>query len=218
MFIIWKQFCILTDTSIMDPKTTSAAETYLAKHDTKLGKLIAQNGSIVREPRQDYFASLARAIVGQQISVKAAASIFARLEELTQLKPENVVALSEEDIKAIGLSRPKARYIQDLAQHFVEDSAVYNHLESLNDDQVIQELTAVKGIGVWTAQMFLMFTLVRPDVFAPDDVGLQKAIKKLYGLAEVPPRSELEKIAERWQPYRTIASWHLWHMLDNEPK
>ena len=194
------------------------AQHYLAKHDPKLGELIAQNGPIARQPRRDYFASLTRAIVGQQISVKAAASIFARFEELTQLKPENVVALSEEDIKTIGLSRSKARYIQDLAQHFVEDSAVYNHLESLSDDQVVQELTAVKGIGVWTAQMFLMFTLVRPDVFAPDDVGLQKAIVKLYGLDAVPPRSELELMAEKWKPYRTVACWHLWHSLDNEPK
>jgi DNA-3-methyladenine glycosylase II len=201
----------------MDSKTITEGERFLAGADPALGKLIAAHGSVVREPRYDYFASLARAIIGQQLSVKAAASIFARFEELTSLKPESVVALSEDDVKAIGLSRPKARYIQDLAQHFVDDSAVYNHLGTLSDDDVIRELTAVKGIGAWTAQMFLMFTLVRPDVFAPDDLGLQKAVKQLYDLESIPPRSELETIAERWKPYRTIASWHLWRMLDNEP-
>jgi len=116
------------------------------------------------------------------------------------------------------LSGQKYKYIHDLAEHFVRDSMVFDHLDTLSDDDVIAELTKVKGIGVWTAQMFLMFTLVRPDVFAPDDRGLQLAIQKLYALPDVPPRSELETIAEAWAPYRTVASWHLWHSLDNEPK
>jgi len=201
----------------MDPALIATAEDTLRKSDPILGALISRNGSIVREPRGDYFASLARAIIGQQISVKAASSIFERFEKLTKLDPTKVTGLDEEAIKVIGLSRPKARYIQDLARNFVDNSAVYNHLESLSDDAVIAELTAVKGIGTWTAQMFLMFTLVRPDVFAPDDVGLQKAIKQAYGFDVLPGRAELEQFAERWKPYRTIASWHLWHSLDNAP-
>lgn len=193
------------------------AEKELSRLDPKIGGLIARHGSLQHSPRHDYFAALARSIVGQQISVKAAAKIYERLEEATQLQPEKVARLRDEHIKAIGLSPQKSRYIRDLAEHFVKDSAVFNHLESLSDDQVIEELTKIKGIGVWTAQMFLMFTLVRPDVFAPDDVGLQQAIKKLYGFTDLPTRAELIEFAERWAPYRTVACWHLWHMLDNEP-
>ncbi len=194
-----------------------AGEKELSRLDPVLGAIITQHGTLVREPRTDYFASLARSIVGQQISVKAAASIFGRFEERTALEPARVVALDETACKEIGLSRSKVRYLQDLAQHFVADSAVFNHLESLNDDAVIAELTKVKGIGVWTAQMFLMFTLGRLDVFAPDDVGLQRAMMRLYGWDTLPPHAELAAFAERWRPYRTIASWHLWHMLDNTP-
>ncbi len=192
-------------------------EKELQRLDAVLGELIARQGPLIHEPRTDYFASLARSIVGQQISVKAAASIFGRLQERTALDPARVLALDEAACKEIGLSRSKMRYIQDLARHFVVDSAVFNHLESLNDDAVIAELTAVKGIGVWTAQMFLMFTLGRLDVFAPDDVGLQRAMMRLYDWHELPKRADLIAFAERWRPYRTIACWHLWHMLDNTP-
>lgn len=195
----------------------NAAEKELSRIDPKLGALIMAHGTIQHTPREDYFAALARSIVGQQISVKAASKIFGRLEDITKLHPEEVVNLTEEQIKAIGLSPQKSRYIRDLAEHFMKDSAIFNHLGSLSDEQVIEELTKVKGIGVWTAQMFLMFTLVRPDVFAPDDVGLQQAIKKVYGLREIPKRTELVEFATRWAPYRTTACWHLWHALDNEP-
>lgn len=194
-----------------------AGEKELARLDSKLGGLIARQGPLIHEPRTDYFGSLARSIVGQQISVKAAASIFGRLQERTALDPTRVAVLDEAACKEIGLSRSKARYLQDLARHFVTDSAVFNHFESLNDDAVIAELTKIKGIGVWTAQMFLMFTLGRLDVFAPDDVGLQRAMMRLYDWQELPPRAELAAFAEQWRPYRTIASWHLWHMLDNSP-
>lgn len=194
------------------------AEKELSQLDPKIGGLIANHGTLRHSPRSDYFTALARSIVGQQISVKAAAKIFERFENITRLNPAVVVNLTDEQIKAIGLSAQKSRYIKDLAAHFVKDSAVFNHLESLPDDQIIEELTKVKGIGVWTAQMFLMFTLVRLDVFAPDDVGLQQAIKRLYKLDELPKRAELTQFAERWAPYRTVACWHLWHMLDNEPR
>ena len=195
----------------------STAELELSRIDPDMGVIIQRNGPIVREPSTNYFESLSEAIVSQQISVKASDKIFGRFVEATQLNPEHVVALSEEDIKMIGLSGQKSRYLHDLAEHFVRDSAIFNHLDSLNDDEVITELTRVKGIGVWTAQMFLMFTLMRPDVFAPDDRGLQLAIQKMYGLPDVPPRAELEAIARKWSPYRTTACYHLWHSLDNAP-
>ena len=133
------------------------------------------------------------------------------------MEPANVVALSDEELRAVGLSRQKAGYIRDLAHHFTIDPAIYNHLNELNDEDVIADLTAVKGIGTWTAQMFLMFTLGRPDVFAPDDVGLQRAMMQLYKWGTLPHKKELVLVSEKWRPYRTIACLHLWHSLDAKP-
>ncbi len=199
------------------PALIQKAEKELSKLDPKLGALIELQKPIVHQPQGDYFLSLCRSIVSQQVSVAAAAAIFARLEATTGMKPEIVMELSDEEIKAIGLSRSKATYIKDLARHFIDNLAVYNHLEQQTDEEVITELTAIKGIGIWTAQMFLIFTLMRMDVFAADDVGLQRAMKQLYGWKELPSKQELMNIAEHWRPYRTVASWHLWKSLDNTP-
>lgn len=193
------------------------AEQELISLDPVLGVYITSHGTIPLRQERRYFEALSSSIIGQQISVKAAAKIFGRFRDITDLKPEKVLDLSDEDVKAIGLSGQKSRYIRDLALHFVEDSAVFNHLSSLSDDEVIAELTKVKGIGVWTAQMFLIFTLHRPDVFAPDDRGLQLAIQKIYNLPGVPGRAKLEVFAKRWVPYRSMACLHLWRSLDNEP-
>ncbi len=194
-----------------------AAEKHLAQVDPVLGELISNQKLIRREPRTDYFVSLCRSIIGQQVSVAAATAIFARFEAATRLEPKGVLELSNEEIRAVGLSRQKTGYIRDIAAHFVEDPAVYNHLDQQADEQVIQELVEIKGIGVWTAQMFLMFTLGRPDVFAPDDVGLQRAMMNLYGWEVLPPKKELEVLAAKWSPYRTVASLHLWQSLNNSP-
>jgi DNA-3-methyladenine glycosylase II len=201
----------------MDEETIRKAEAELIKLDPVLGALIKSQKLEPREPRTDYFRSLSGSIISQQISVKAAEAIFGRFKELTKLKPQNAVILSPEDIKTIGLSQQKANYIRDLAQHFVTDPNVYNHLEKQTDEQVIAELTEIKGIGKWTAQMFLIFTLARPDVFAPDDVGLQHGLLKLYAWPVLPPKQELETLAEQWKPYRSVASLHLWHSLKNKP-
>ena len=189
------------------------AEKELIKLDPKLGELIKLQTPIVHKPKTNYFHSLCRSIVGQQVSVAAATTIFGRLESATGIDPAKIAKLSEEQIKAIGLSRQKAGYLRDLAQHFVDNPEVYNHLGQLPDEEVIADLTAVKGIGTWTAQMFLMFTLVRLDVFAPDDIGLQRAMKELYGWKTTPSYKKLEKTAEQWRPYRTVACWHLWASL-----
>jgi DNA-3-methyladenine glycosylase II len=204
----------------MKPKDDdiAKAEEELIKLDPILGKVIELQRPIVYAAREDYFFSLCRSIIGQQVSVAAASAILKRFEEVTQLMPENVATLAPEQIKTIGLSRQKASYLHDLAEHFVEDPKIYNHLNKLDDDKVIEELTAIKGIGVWSAQMFLMFTLVRLDVFAADDVGLKRAIKEIYKYQETPNKEELEKIALKWKPYRTVASWHLWQSLRNTPK
>lgn len=202
----------------MDTKYIAQAEAALAKQDPILGALIATQTLEPREPRADYFDALCRAIIGQQVSVAAAAAIFKRFADATNLDPQAVLQLTETDTKAIGLSRQKTSYITDLARHFVENPDIYNHLDTQSDEAVITELTAVKGIGTWTAQMFLMFTLNRPDVFAPDDGGLQRAMLRLYGWSTLPPKAELATHAEAWKPYRTVASLHLWHSLNNTPK
>lgn len=201
----------------MNESTIRSAEDALTNDDPILGSLIKSQTITLPEPRSNYFASLARSIIGQQVSVAAAAAIAGRFNEQTGMEPARTVSLSEVDIRSIGLSRQKASYIRDLAQHFVDNPAVYNHLEARSDEEVIAELTAVKGIGVWTAQMFLMFTLRRPDVFAPDDVGLQRAMMQLYDWQTLPSKSELSEKALVWSPYRTIASLHLWQSLKAVP-
>jgi len=202
----------------MDADFISRAEEALQRADPVLGKLISSQTLEPRPLRTDYFSSLCRSIIGQQVSVAAASAIFARFTDITNLQPQRVATLSPEEVKTIGLSKQKTGYIHDLAQHFISDPDVYNHLSQQNDEQIIKELTAVKGIGVWTAQMFLMFTLARPDVFAPDDVGLQHGMQRLYGWETLPPKKELAAIAEIWQPFRSIASLHLWQSLDNQPQ
>lgn len=202
---------------MMTEEAIKDAELALQDADLVLGGLIKSQTITLPQPRTNYFASLTRSIISQQVSVAAARAIAGRFEERTGLDPAKVAALSEEAIKAIGLSRQKASYIQDLARHFMNNPAIYNHLESQTDDQVIAELTAVKGIGIWTAQMFLMFTLVRPNIFAPDDVGLQRAMMQLYTWDALPPKKRLNEIAETWSPYRTVACLHLWQSLDNNP-
>lgn len=187
------------------------------QHDATLGAIIRANGTIALRPPRPYFESLARSIVSQQISVKAAAKIFDRFKNATALQPHTVLQLNDSAQKEIGLSNQKMRYLRDLAFHFAEDSAVFNHLDTLSDDEAIRELTRIKGIGVWTAQMFLQSTLHRPDIFAPDDRGLQLALLSAYDFSTTPARSELEKLAEQWRPYRTTACLHLWRSLNNEP-
>jgi DNA-3-methyladenine glycosylase II len=193
----------------------STAEKYLVEHDKGISAIITAHGPITLPDRSDYFEALSSSIIGQQISVKAAAKIFERYRNETSLDPQLVTTMSDETSKAIGLSAQKNAYLRDLARHFVDDEAVFSHLDSLNDDDVIRELTKVKGIGVWTAQMFLLFTLQRPDIFAPDDRGLQLAVEKLYGKKYT--RKELLSVAETWAPFRSTASLHLWKSLDNTP-
>jgi DNA-3-methyladenine glycosylase II len=198
-------------------KSIKLAEKKLQELDPKLGGLIKHQKRMEHRPPDNYFFSLSRSIVSQQVSVASAAAIFRRLESETKMLPAAVVSLNDEQVKKIGLSRQKAAYLHDLAQHFVDDPALYNHLEKCSDNEVIEQLTAVKGIGAWTAQMFLMFTLSRLDIFAPDDVGLQRAMIRLYGWKKLPPKRKLEQIANKWRPYRTVACWHLWQSLKNLP-
>lgn len=165
------------------------------------------------------FTALVRTITGQQLSVKAAATIYGRLEVRAngRIQPDVLAALTEEEFRACGISRQKYGYIRSLCQHFTDAPEVFEQLPNLSDQEVIDALVQIKGIGTWSAQMFLMFTLHRPDVFAPDDVGLQNAMKKLYAWPEPPSKQALIEKAETWRPWRTLACWYLWQSLDNEP-
>ncbi len=169
----------------------------------------------------DHYGALVRAIVGQQLSTKAARSIYGRLTERFDGRtptPEQVLADEPEELRAAaGLSRAKVGYLRSLAEHVLSGELELERLDDLDDDTVIAELVAVKGLGMWTAHMFLMFHLQRPDVLPVGDLGIRRAIERAYGLDALPDAPEMERIAEPWRPHRTLACRYLWRSLDNEP-
>ncbi len=202
------------------------ALTHLRKADPVLAELIEDLGPRGLDDGRDgsphdHYGTLVRAIVGQQLSTKAAASIFGRLTERYGGRtptPEEVLAAEPEELRAAaGLSRGKVSYLRSLAEHVLDGELELERLEELEDDQVVAELVAVKGLGVWTAQMFMMFHLQRPDVLPVGDLGVRRAIERAYGLPDMPEAAEMETLAEPWRPYRTLACRYLWRSLRNEP-
>jgi DNA-3-methyladenine glycosylase II len=169
----------------------------------------------------DHYGSLVRSIVNQQLSTKAAQSIYLRLVGRFDGRtptPEQVLADNPEELRAAaGLSRAKVGYLRSLAEHVTSGELELERLDDLDDDQVIAELVAVKGIGVWSAHMFLMFHLDRPDVLPVGDLGIRRAVERAYALPAIPEAPEVERIAEPWRPHRTLACRYLWRSLDNEP-
>jgi len=193
------------------------AEKFLRK-DKYIGPLIAKYGpcELVPKKKSQYMTRLVAAICGQQLSVKAAATIFSRVENrLEKITPDNVLAASDEDLRACGLSRAKTAYVKDLATRVVSNELKIKALDRLPEEEVMRELVAVKGIGKWTAEMFLMFTLARGDIFPVDDLGIRNGMKIL--LRREMTSAQMEKFAERWKPYRSVASWYIWELLDNKP-
>lgn len=163
------------------------------------------------------FAVLARSILSQQISTKAARSIRRKLQDLLpgrRLAAAPILQLSDQQLQSAGVSAQKRGYLRDLANRTADGTLNFRRLARADEETVIEELTQVRGIGRWTAQMYLMFGLGRPDVFAPDDLGLQNAARDLYGLASRPSPMELAAMAKAWQPWRTVAAWYLWRSLD----
>lgn len=202
-----------------DPAVVRRGLRHLKRVDPVLGHVIRRVGPFVMKTERRRFVSLTRAIIGQQISGLAARSIWQRLQEL--LKPgrmtaANVAALSIDELRSAGVSPQKASYLHDLAAKSTDGTVRLSRLSRLPDEAVIAELVQVKGIGVWTAQMFLMFSLCRPDVFAPADFGLRSAIRDIYDFPDLPNPLVMEEITQPWQPYRTIASWYLWRSLELE--
>jgi DNA-3-methyladenine glycosylase II len=168
--------------------------------------------------RGNPFQTLARAIVGQQISVKAAQSVWNKaVAALGAMTPDNVVAAAEADLRAAGLSRPKIGYLRDLATHFLDGSIKPRRWRNLDDEAIIAELVAVKGIGRWTAEMFLIFYLMRPNVWPVDDIGLIRALEKHYHGGERQTKSEIGAHRARFEPWGTVATWYLWRSLEPVP-
>lgn len=191
---------------------------HLKKKDPTLARIISVVGPYRMEYREPSFANLVRSIVFQQLSGKAASTIYQRLFDAAGgvVTPESILKLRPAKLRKIGLSRQKSAYITDLANHTHAGSVVFETIQQLSDEQVIEHLTAVKGIGVWTAHMFLMFALRRADVLPTGDLGVRMAIRKAYGLPELPTKAEIEELAQAWRPYCSVAAWYLWRSLDTE--
>ncbi len=200
-------------------------ERALIEADRVLGGLITAGGPIDpssdrRGSRPDPYQALARAIVGQQLSTKAAASIWERLLAAFDGRtptPKQLIAAEPQALRDAGLSWSKVAYLRDLAERIVDGELDLDRLPELPDELVIEELIRIKGVGRWTAEMFLIFHLGRPDVLSTGDLGIRRAIQIAYGLDELPSPAEMERIAEAWRPHRTLACLYLWRSLDNAP-
>ena len=188
----------------------------LMKHDRILKKIIPKYGSRFLMTRGDAFTTLARSIVGQQISVAAAQSVWNKvlLASKEKVNPKHILALTVEELRAAGLSGRKVEYIRDLAEHFDSGRLHANQWQGMEDEAIIKELSAIRGIGRWTAEMFLIFNMVRPNILPLDDVGLIKAISLNYFSGEPVSRHEAREVAANWAPWRTVATWYMWRSLD----
>jgi DNA-3-methyladenine glycosylase II len=203
-------------------KALAAADPTMAALIERLGKLdIATRLRRRKEERPaDAYGALLRAIVGQQLSTKAARTIYLRVLDLfggTTPGPEQLLEASEEDLRGCGLSGRKTEYVRDLARHVLSGELELDHLPDLEDEQVIEEIVAVRGLGRWTAEMFLLFHLQRPDVLSGGDLGIRKAIQIEYGLEEMPTPTRVLEIGEPWRPHRSLASLYLWESLAAVP-
>jgi len=191
---------------------------HLKKADPVLAAIINRAGPYRVTYMEPVFQTLVRSIVYQQLSGKAAMTIFNRLAKaakVTPLTPEAILKLRPQRMRTLGLSKQKTLYIRELAKLTKDGAIQFERLPEMEDAAIIETLTRVKGVGVWTVQMFLMFALQRPNVLPVGDLGVRAAMKKAYGLAELPKPQEMERIAEAWHPYRSVASWYLWRSLEN---
>jgi DNA-3-methyladenine glycosylase II len=203
------------------PKAVAA----LRQADPVMARLVDEHATAVRrdlrrERSGDAYGALLRSIVGQQLSTKAASSIYGRLVDIFgghAPTPKQLLAADPEEIRSAGLSRPKVAYLRDLAQHVEDGTLALDRLDELPDEEVSAQLTAIKGLGQWTADMFLMFHLRRPDVLPVGDQGIRRAAQVQYRMRKLPDAKRLEKVARPWRPYRTLACLFLWSSLDNIP-
>jgi DNA-3-methyladenine glycosylase II len=196
------------------------ARVHLARRDPVMRDLMRVHGpcGLAGAQHTDPFRALVSAIISQQLSTKAAATIKARLDALVgaPLTPRRIAAISDDALRSVGLSRQKISYLRDLCARVANHELALDRLDVMTDDEVVAALTGVKGIGRWTAEMFLMFRLHRPDVLPVGDLGIIKAVQRAYDLRKVPTPERLTKLGEQWRPYRSVACWYLWASLDNE--
>ena len=207
---------------LLSDEVVVRAAAHLAASDAALAPVIARSGPCTIRPHREYYRALGDSIIGQQLSVKAAATIKKRFRELFGgefPEPQAILQKTVDELRSAGLSGQKALYIRDLAQHIVDGQVRFGQLDQQSNAEIIADLTDVKGVGEWTVHMFLMFCMGRGDVLATGDLGIRSGIRKLYGLDHLPAPGEIEQIARqnRWHPYETVACWYIWRSLDNEP-
>jgi len=192
------------------------AVNHLKRSDPVLSAIIARVGACRMEFGPPEFHSLAEAIIYQQLNGKAAITIFKRFTALAgePVTPQGILKLSEVQMRSVGLSKQKSSYLKDMAERAVRGELDFSRLSEMTDEEVIKHLTQVKGVGVWTSHMFLMFTLRRQNVLPTGDYGIQMAMKKHYKKRKLPRPEQMEKIAKPWEPYRSVACWYLWRSLD----
>ena len=198
------------------------AAQYLSAHDPVLRPVIVRYGLADLKPHRNYYQELVDSIISQQLSVHAARAIEQRFRELfggTFPAAGQILSTDVETLRGLGFSRAKASYVLDLARHVVDGSVKFDHLDAMSNREVINELIAVKGIGEWTAHMFLMFCMGRLDVLAFGDLGIRNGIRKLYGLPDAPTPDQIIEVARanHWHPYESVACWYVWQSLDNKP-
>jgi DNA-3-methyladenine glycosylase II len=202
----------------MKPDYWDRAKRALARKDPIMGRIMREHPKVFLARRGEPFMTLARAIVGQQISVKAAQSVWDRLAACVgEMTPEGVLSKARPELRACGLSDRKTEYIADLAQHFADGRIHVDRWPEMADEEIIAELVEVRGIGRWTAEMFLIFSLLRPDVYPLDDLGLQKGLRLAYFGGRKVSLKRMQKLGEGWRPWRSVATWYLWRSLDPVP-
>lgn len=209
--------------NLATPTSLQTAADHLLANDSVLSPIIERVGLATFEPHTDYYSALVNSIIGQQVSVQSAAAVKRRLQELFNghyPTPDEILATDEETLRSVGLSRQKQSYIRDLAQHIVDSKVTFDRIATQSNDEIIAELTDVKGIGVWTAHMFLMFAVGRLDVLPIGDLGVRNGIRELYGFEQTPTPAEVTEIALKhgWHPYESVASWYVWRSFDDNPE
>ncbi len=204
--------------TVFTPAYWTEARKHLIKKDRVMKRLIPQFGDVCLETRGDAFTTLARSVVGQQISVKAAQTVWGKFVKLPeQMAPQNVLKLKVDDMRAAGLSARKVEYLVDLALHFDAGKLHVQAWEEMDDEAIIAELVAIRGIGRWTAEMFLIFHMMRPNVLPLDDVGLINGISQNYFSGDPVSRSEAREVAAAWAPFCSVATWYIWRSLAPVP-
>ena len=188
------------------------------RKDPVLSEIIARVGPFTMQYREPAFETLARSIVSQQLSTKAASTIFGRLIEAagSPLTPEAILKMRPQSLRKLGLSEQKTVYLKELARHTRDGKVDFATLDTLPDEEIIRNLTQIKGIGVWTVQMFLMFALRRPDVLPVADLGIRSAMRRAWNLEELPTPDEMRRIGAAWSPWSSVACWYLWRSLEND--